>query len=74
MDAARRTGSLRECLAQVRYFASSEPVRNQAIVGKSRIVAALERCDRSVILLHNHHFPFFFAGAIQSGAILDKNP
>jgi len=36
---------------------SSELVRNQAIVGKSRIEAALERCDRSVILLHNHHFP-----------------
>ena len=36
---------------------SSGPVRNQAIVGKSRIGATLHRCERSVFLLHSHHFP-----------------
>jgi len=50
-------GIAAECLAQVRYVAAANRARNQAIVGESRIAAALERCDRSVILLHNHHFP-----------------
>jgi len=36
---------------------SSGPVRNQAIVGKSRIEATLHRCERSVFLLHTNHFP-----------------
>ncbi len=42
------TGSLRR---------SSGPVRNQAIVGKSRIGATLYRRERSVFLLHTNHFP-----------------
>ena len=41
---------------------SSGPVRNQAIVGKSRIEATLHRCERSVFLLH--HFPV--AGTLNS--------
>jgi hypothetical protein len=36
---------------------SSGPVRNQAIVGKSRIGATLHRCEPSVFLLHTNHFP-----------------
>jgi hypothetical protein len=36
---------------------SSEPVRKQAIVGKSQVEAALDRCDRSAFIPHNHHFP-----------------
>src|ERR1700674_4783746 len=36
---------------------SSEPVRNQAIVGKSQAEAALDHYDRSSFLPHNHHFP-----------------
>src|ERR1700738_1316110 len=43
---------------------SSGPVRNQAIVGKSRIEATLHRCERSVFLLHTNHFPV--AGTLNS--------
>src|SRR5258705_9640957 len=42
------TGSLRR---------SRGPVRNQAIVGKSRIGAPLYRRERPVFLLHTNHFP-----------------
>ena len=36
---------------------SSGPVRNQAIVGMSRIGATLHRCERPVFVLHTNHFP-----------------
>jgi hypothetical protein len=36
---------------------SSGPLRNQAIVGKSRIGATLHRCERPVFVLHTNHFP-----------------